>query len=90
MLGRGNIAAPTVTAISENDFANPEGLRLYVRAVVRREGDQYRVRLGGPQGAGLLISMLEANGIVIVPEHIPEVRRGDGVEVRLLDWPMEG
>lgn len=90
MLGRRDLGAPTVIAISENDFANPEGLRLYAKAAVRREGDQYRVRLVGPQGAGILTAMIEANGIVVVPEYVRSVRKGDRVQVHLLDWPLEG
>lgn len=89
MLGRKDLKGPIITAICESDFANPGGLRLYAKAVVRREGEHYRVRLAGPQGAGLLTSMLEANGIVIVPEDVREVRRGDRVEVHMLDWPVE-
>jgi len=90
MLGKRNLEKLMVTAVSENGISNPEGVRLYTKAIVRREGDQYFVRMAGPQGSGILTSMVRANGLVVLPEETREIREGDRVQVQMLDWLMEG
>lgn len=66
----------------------PDRIR-FLRAIVERdEGGQFRARLTGPQGSGILSSMVRANGLAIIP---PQPRSplpaGTVVEVMMLDWP---
>jgi molybdopterin molybdotransferase len=56
--------------------------------VEKRDG-QYYVRSTGPQGSGILTSMIKANGLVIVPEDTQGVWEGDEVLVQMLDWQEE-
>ena len=86
MMGKKNLAKPTVTAISESRFKNTDGRRLYARAIVREEDGQYYARSTGPQGSGILTSMSRANGLLIVPEDVESVEVGDKVSVQMLDW----
>jgi molybdopterin molybdotransferase len=86
MMGKRDLAKPTIEAVIEEAIVNEDGRRIFVRAVLEKRGDQYFARLTGPQGSGILTSMTLANGLVIVPEDKPRVERGDRVQVMLLDW----
>ncbi len=89
MMGKKNLAKPTVDAVIENHMVNSDGRRLLARAIVEKHGGQYFARLTGPQGSGILTSMTSANGLVIVPEDKAEVKAGDIVQVMMLDWSEE-
>ncbi len=89
MMGKKNLSKPTIEAIMESPIENTDGRRIFARAMVRREGDRYFARLTGPQGSGILTSMSRANGLVIVPEDVKEVREGESVKVLMLDWSEE-
>ncbi len=89
MMGRKNLAKPTIEAVIESPIANSDGRRIFARAVVEERGGQYFARLTGPQGSGILTSMTLANGLVIVPEDKAGVEAGDMVQVMMLDWSEE-
>ena len=89
MMGKKNLAKPTVDAVIENRMVNSDGRRILARAMVEKRGGQYFARLTGPQGSGILTSMTSANGLVIVPEDKAEVEAGDMVQVMMLDWSQE-
>jgi molybdopterin molybdotransferase len=89
MMGKKSLNKPTVEAVIENDVKNSDGRRVFTRAIVEKRGGQYFARLTGPQGSGMLSSMALANGLVIVPEDTPGVKRGDVVKVMMLDWGEE-
>ena len=89
MMGKKNLAKPTIQAIVENPVVNSDGRRIFARAVVEKRHGQYFARLTGPQGSGILTSMSLANGLVIVPEDKAGVEAGDIVQVMMLDWNEE-
>jgi molybdopterin molybdotransferase len=89
MMGKKNLAKPTVEAVIEDDIKNSDGRRVFSRAIVEKRGGQYFAHLTGPQSSGVLTSMALANGLVIVPEDSPGVKRGDVVRVMMLDWGEE-
>jgi len=89
MMGKKNLAKPSVRATMESSIQNSDGRRIFARAIVRQEGDRYFARSTGPQGSGILTSMASANGLVIVPEDVKAVAEGDTVEVLMLDWSEE-
>ncbi len=62
------------------------GRREFPRGVLFLEDGQWRVRLSGNQGSGVLRSMVEANCFIILPEGGDNVSAGDMVEVQ----PFEG
>lgn len=86
MMGRKNLVKPTVEAVVADDIENADGRRIFARAIVEKRGGQYFAQLTGPQGPGILTSMALANGLVVVPEDKPRVKRGDLVKVIMLDW----
>jgi molybdopterin molybdotransferase len=89
MMGRKNLAKPTVRAVVEDAIENTDGRRVFTRVLVEKRGDGYFARLTGPQGSGILTSMALANGLAIVPEDKPGVEPGDVVEVMMLNWSEE-
>jgi len=89
MMGRKNLTKPIIEAVVEEAIENTDGRRVFTRAIVEKRGDKYFARLTGPQGSGILTSMALANGLVIVPEDKPGVKRGDVVKVMMLDWGEE-
>ncbi len=89
MLGKVNLTKPAIEAIIENYIVNTDGRRIYARAFVRKRDGRYYASLTGPQGSGILTSMAQANGLVIVPEDVESVKEGDVVQVFMLDWGEE-
>jgi molybdopterin molybdotransferase len=81
---------PAVRAILDEDIHN-SGRRHFMRAQVRREGDGYHVTTRGSgvqvQGAGILSSLVWANGLLVVPEDVTFIPAGRTVQVWMLDWP---
>jgi len=86
MMGRSNLAIPTVTAIMEEPVANDDERRFFARVVVTKRDGKYFARLTGPQGSGILSSMARANGLAVIPESTKEVKSGGKVEVMMIDW----
>ncbi len=87
MQGKKNWGKPTVKAIMEDSVVNTDARRVFARAVVTKRNGSYYAKTTGPQGSGILTSMSMANGLVIVPEDVAEVNKGDEVTVQMLDWP---
>jgi molybdopterin molybdotransferase len=87
MLGKRRLRKPEVEAKLVGSADNRDGRRCFVRASVTREGDDYVATVTGPQGSGILTSMSQANGLVLIPEDVPEVTTGDRVRAQMLDWP---
>jgi molybdopterin molybdotransferase len=56
-----------------------------VRVHIEEHGGEYRAWLTGEQGSGILRSMVQANGIAIIPEEWTRVSAGAQVQTMLLD-----
>jgi molybdopterin molybdotransferase len=89
MMGKKSLAKPAIRAIIENDIENTDGRRLFARVNVTKRGNQYHASVTGPQGSGILTSMVKANGLAIIPESSHGAKAGDTVEVQMLDWAEE-
>lgn len=86
MLGKTRLRKPTVEAILQEDVKS-SGRRNFKRAVITRREGEYYASVTGPQGSGVLTSMVKANGLVIIPEGIRHKKAGERVTVQMLDWP---
>ncbi len=73
----------TLTALAAEDFTS-DGRRSYLRVRLSRDGGQVIANLTGTQSSGALYSMVIADGLLIVPEGVTQVRAGDPFTVRLL------
>ena len=89
MMGKINLAKPTVAAIIEDTIKNDSGRRIYDRAIIEKRNGNYYARLTGPQGSGMITSMSIANGLVLIPEENGGVKKGDTVQALMLDWNEE-
>ncbi len=86
MMGRTDLAFPTVIARLTERVENRGGRRHFVRVRVETREEGYIARLAGPQGAGILTSLLRANGLLIIPEAVASAEAGTCWTVQMLDW----
>jgi len=63
----------------------PAPLTHFLRAVVVQEEDRLRARLTGPQGSGILTSMVRANALLIMPAPRESVEAGERLSAIMLD-----
>ena len=75
---------PRVRAVALERIARPDERRFYARAIVERADGEYRARLTGPQGSGVLTSFALANAIVVVPEETSAIEAGEECEAMLI------
>ena len=82
-LGRPNAAPETVTAALTRKLVSPAGDDDYVRVAVARVGERL---LAAPlmRGAGVISSLVRADGLVVVPRGGQGHQAGDSVRVQLL------
>ena len=86
MMGKKNLAKPSIAAVMEEGISNNDGRRIFARVIVEKRDGRYYARLTGPQGSGILTSMALANGLAVVPEDQARVNKGDILQVLMLDW----
>ena len=89
MMGKTGWQRPTLRVVVEDRIANRDRRRIFARAVVSERDGRYYASLTGPQGSGVLTSMMIANALAIVPEDVPEVRPGDELTAMMLRWSRE-
>ena len=76
-------ASPLMTAVLGEDVPL-DGRRTYLRVTLREEGGALVARTTGTQSSGALMSLVVADGLLIIPEGLAEARAGDKFAVRLL------
>jgi molybdopterin molybdotransferase len=89
MMGHKHIYRPTVQAVLQEDLKKQPGLKYFFRGIVRHEKGRYRVISTGEQGSGILKSMVQANGFIVLPEDCNAACKGDEVTVQLIDRSLE-
>jgi len=83
MLGTNSLPRPVVKAKLRRRVAGVLGSRTYVRVQVAERGGNLFVDPVRTSGAGILSSLVQANGFIIVPEHVEGYEEGQTVEVEL-------
>ena len=87
MMGKTNWRRPTLRAIAKERIVNRgDPRRFFARCVVTEEGGRYYASLTGPQGSGILSSMVAANALTVIPEGVEVVEPGEEITVMMLDW----
>ena len=84
MLGKPDWERRRVRATAEERIVNTDGRRVYARAILSQRKGRYYASLTGPQGSGILTSMVLANALAVVPEDVPAIEPGDEVECLIL------
>jgi molybdopterin molybdotransferase len=85
MQGHQNWSEAVVRARLSEPIGRKDGRRHYLRVYLQEAGDGWRATLTGDQGSGILNSLVQADGLVVIPEgarHLPE---GSEVDVILLE-----
>ncbi len=72
-------------AILKDNFRKKKGLRYFLRVVLENKNGSLYASLTGPQGSGILKSMVKADGIMELPEDAEEARAGDSAQVTYLE-----
>ncbi|MBA3336710.1 MAG: molybdopterin molybdotransferase MoeA, partial [Chloroflexia bacterium] len=85
MLGHERLTLATIQATLTHPVNNRGRRRHYVRAHFESNGlGGYSVRAIGDQGAGVLSSLAQSNGLLVIPEEVDEAGAGMVCEVQLL------
>ena len=87
MMGRRRLLRPVVDAVLDEDISKKPGRMSLIRAVARKEGSEYHVTTTGPQGSGILVSMDQANAIIIFESGIEVLKKGERVKTQLIRMP---
>jgi molybdopterin molybdotransferase len=87
MLGKSHFARPAVRAELKERVENTAQRRNFIRVRVEKQDGHYVARTTGEQGSGILTSVSRANGLLVIPEDVTQVRAGEMVDIQMLDWP---
>ncbi len=85
MQGHTKIFRQTIKALSSQEIQKKRGVKHFIRAIVKKETNQYLAAITGDQGSGILKSMVLANALIVLKENETKVKKGDPVTVQLLD-----
>ena len=85
MMGQRIDEKTEVAARIEEDISKKRGLRYFLRANTHSQDGKYLTKTTGPQGSGILKSMVLANSLIILPEEKAFIKKGSLVKVRFLD-----
>ena len=83
MAGHTHLLRPTFKAILEEDVVNRDGRVNYMRSIITRRDGKYYAKTTGPQGSGILYSLVLANGFIVIPAG-KTVKAGEVVEAQFL------
>ena len=84
MQGYGDWSERTVRARLKEPVERKDGRRHYLRVRLRGD-DGYEARLTGDQGSGILNSLVQADGLAVIPEDARRLPAGSEVDVILLE-----
>ena len=80
---------PLLRARAADTLRKKPGRTEYQRGIVERRADgELWVRLTGNQGSGVLSSMVQANGLIVLGHEQPTVQSGDWVDVMMFDGQL--
>jgi len=90
MLGKTKLTKPTIEATLLGGVTRKDNRRHFLRVVLEERDGEYFARLTGDQGSGILLSMVQGQGLAIIPEDVDHLPVGARVQVMMLDWAERG
>ena len=78
------IVAASLPARALEPMRKKQGRREFKRGILTFEAGEWRVRTTGPQGSGILSSMVAGNCLIVLEEERGDVAAGDQVLVEPL------
>ena len=83
MCGHKSLTRPIVQAVFQERFSKRPDRRHFLRGVLWMERGMLMVRTTGPQGSGILTSLVKANGLIDIPVEVEKLKPGDVVNVQV-------
>lgn len=87
MAGHRQLFRPTFLAVAEESIPKQPGRVEFNRARITERNGRLYARITGPQGSGILSSMVLANGLIILPQERGDVAPGEMVPVQFFHHP---
>ena len=78
-------AIPLLRATAAENLRKVPGRTEYQRGVLFRDGGEWKVRITGQQGSGVLRSMAEANCFIVLEHERGAIKAGEQVSVQLME-----
>ena len=83
MAGHIDLLRPTFKAVLSESITNRDGRVNYMRAILKESEGQYTAETTGPQGSGILHSLVLANGLITIPAGVT-LAAGETVDAQFL------
>ena len=83
MAGHTALLRPTFKAVLSESVTNRDGRVNYMRAILKESDGQYSAETTGPQGSGILHSLVLANGLITIPAGVT-LEAGETVDAQFL------
>jgi molybdopterin molybdotransferase len=83
MCGHKVLTRPVVQAVFQERFSKRPDRRHFLRGLLWMERGMLMVRTTGPQGSGILTSLVKANGLIDIPVEVEKLKPGDVVDVQV-------
>ena len=87
MLGKQKLEKPVIDAILVDPIKRKDNRRHYLRVWLEEKDGKTYAHLTGDQGSGILLSMVNSDGLAIIPEELNSTPPNFPVKVMILDWP---
>jgi len=87
LAGHTQLERPQIMVLLQESITS-DGRESYLRAVVRRQGNQYVATTTGSQGSHLMTSLVKANALLLVAEGVTQVNAGTKLPALMIDWPV--
>jgi molybdopterin molybdotransferase len=85
MMGHGRVYRRTIAVRLTHKLKHQPGRTEFVRVTLAKQQDGYAATSTGAQGSGMLLSMAQADGLMVVPADSAGLAAGEQVTVQLLD-----
>ena len=83
MAGHSELLRPSFTAVLEEDVSNRDGRVSFMRSIITSRDGKYYAKTTGPQGSGILHSLVLANGFIVIPAGVT-IKAGETVEAQFM------
>ena len=83
MAGHTELLRPTFKATLAEPITNKDGRVNYMRAILKESNGNYTAETTGPQGSGILHSLVLANGLITIPAGVT-LAAGESVDAQFL------
>lgn len=85
MAGHTQLNRPTLSVTLQNEI-HSDGRESYIRAIVTSTKAGYEAVVTGDQGSHIMTSLVKANALLIVPEGVTYIPKGDALTAWMIDW----